>query len=292
MNIKKNIDLFLTANRKVLKQIFRNKLIHTKIVDYNNLYTEVHEKASPCFVLSTGRCGTHLLTKLLALNDKFQVYHEPVPSLIYYSKFAFENNDTKYDEIKTAIDAARYEYIRDSYLLGLQFVETNNRITFFASQLSELYPKAKFIHLVRNPLTFVKSGLNRDWYTGKNSHDEGRIRLKGNEWGGFTNTQKIAWLWENTNQFIESFKQKIVAERIITIRSEDLFKDVKYAESLFEFLESPMISRDKIEKVIGKPTNVSRGNKSSLTDDEFVEQIKPFLTLTEKYDYKLNWNKK
>ncbi len=286
MNIKKNVEFLIHANKQALKHLVRNKKLDLKTsVDYNKLYDEVHEKSSPCFVLSTGRCGTHLLTKLLSKHKKLDVYHEPTPQLIYYSKYAFENTRMKKDELKLLVDGARYEYIRNSYLLDLHFVETNNRITFFAHQLAELYPNSKFIHLVRNPISFVKSGLNRDWYTGRNAHDEGRIKKNDDQWNSFSASQKVAWLWENTNRFVEEFKNAVDDNRHLTIRSEDLFGKKEIASSIFDFIGTEPISPNLIEKTITKPTNVSRSKSDSSVKEKTKEEISGLVGLAEKYDY-------
>jgi len=286
MNYKKNIDRLFTANKNAVKNIVRSRKIHTlKSVDYFNLFKEVHENASPCFVLSTGRCGTHLLTKLLSEHKKVDVYHAPSPELVYYSKYAFENADNKGEEIKRIIDAARYEYIRDSYLLEQQFVETNNRITFFALQLSLLYPESKFIHLIRDPVDFVKSGINRGWYSGSNEHDEGRIELNSEEWTHYSDAKKIAWLWETTNRYIENFKGEIGSQRVMMIKSEELFSDLEMAESIFKHLELKPINSERIKKIIEKPTNVGKKKIKDAFSEREINEIYQAAKLSNKYGY-------
>lgn len=286
MNYKKNIDKIISANKNAVKEILRSKKIHTlKSSDYFNVFNEVHDKSAPCFVLSTGRCGTHMLTKLLSEHKKIDVFHTPIPELIYYSKYAYENNIEKSEELGKIVDAARYDYIRDSYLLGQQFVETNNRITFFAHQLAALYPKAKFVHLVRNPVAFTKSGFNRGWYSGKNEHDEGRIELKSEEWNQYSDLKKIAWLWEATNRFIEDFKNKIEPERVIFLKSEELFSDAEKAGNIFKFLDLDSISPERIKSIIGKPTNVGKMKRKNKLSDIELEEINQVTELAVKYGY-------
>ena len=178
MKIGKAISGLWNTNKNYYKTLVENRKLNVQTdCDYTELYNIVHKEAQPCFVLSTGRCGTALLTKVFEEHSGIEVHHTPTPELVYYSKYAFENQDSLSSEIKHLVDAARYDQIRSSFLLKKTFVETNNRITFFAQQLAELYPKAKFIHLIRNPIDFIKSGLARNWYSGKNPHDEGHIIL-------------------------------------------------------------------------------------------------------------------
>lgn len=288
MNIKKNLGFLIHSNKQAIKHLIRNKKLDLKTtVDYNKLFDEVHKNSSPCFVLSTGRCGTHLLTKLLSQQNKLDVYHEPIPQLIYYSKYAFTNYKVKGNELKILIDGARYEYIRNSYLLDMHFIETNNRITFFARQLAELYPNAKFIHLVRNPIAFVKSGLNRQWYTGKNSHDEGRIVGADEDWEKYSEAQKIGWLWENTNRFVEDFKVDFGENKMLFIRSEDLFSNIEVAQSIFKFLEVESISERLIKKIISNPTNTGGVKSESAKTEKIKNEIMGIVSLSENYGYSM-----
>lgn len=288
MKIIKFFKGFIDSNIQYIKGEFEKRKINLqRDFDYRNLYEIVHKNAVPIFVLSTGRCGTALLTEIFHCYKNIDVHHEPIPELIYYSKFAYENYKTKSKEIKFVVDAARYDQIRNSFLLNKTFIETNNRITFFAYQLSELYPHANFIHLIRNPISFIKSGLARNWYTGKNSHDEGHIILYNNldAWNKFSQTEKIAWLWNETNQFIEDFKSQIKPERVITVYAEDLFKNPETTKEIFYFLNQNPLSNNKIGKIIKIPVN--RGNIKKINSNEIHlnDQLKEILPLSHKYQY-------
>lgn len=285
MNLQRIFRNFVQTNINFVKKEFEQKKINVDPgYDFRELYDIVHREAEPCFVLSTGRCGTELLTKLFQTNRKLRAYHTPSPELVYYSKYAYENWSTKYNELQTAVDTARYELIRNSFILNKKYVETNNRITFFAYQLAQLYPKAKFIHLIRNPISFVKSGLKRDWYTGKNPHDEGRIELNDPEWTGYTNEKKIAWLWNETNKFIESFKESVNRERTLTVFAENLFNKVEESRRIFDFISVEAPADNKIKKLISKPINPGKKGKVNITD-EVMEQLEKELLLRDKYGY-------
>lgn len=285
MNIQRIIREFVKTNIDFAKKEFEQKKINVEPgYDFRELYDRVHRDAAPCFVLSTGRCGTELLTKLFELNTGIKTYHQPIPELVYYSNYAYKNYSRKHEELKTAVDTARYELIRDSFILEKKFIETNNRITFFAFQLAELYPNAQFIHLIRNPESFIKSGLGRDWYTGKNPHDEGRIELNEPEWLNYSNTKKIAWLWNKTNQFIEAFKDTVSAERTITVFAEILFKKAEESQRIFNFLKIPSPDENKIKKLISKPVNPGTKKKIEFLDKD-RDEIKGVITLASEYGY-------
>jgi len=291
MNLRRIIQEFIRTQREFIQYQLEGRRIHDSLdtVDTRRLYQEVHENAEPCFVLSTGRCGTQLLNDIFNVHNQLKSYHNPVPELIYYSGYAYQYHTTRADELSRVVDAARYEYIRDTYLLGKHFMETNNRITFFAYQLAELYPRARFIHVIRNPLDFVRSGLGREWYSGNHPHDEGRIVPGENQaidWDGYSLVKKIAWLWDETNRFIEGFKEGVDPKRLCTITAEHLFSSVADVERIFQFLEVDSLPVRKIRKHLRRPANVSRRSYSlDSADQNEIQQVISRSSIAEKYGY-------
>ena len=188
------------------------------------------------FVLSTGRCGTALITKILASSSSIRCEHNPKPDLEYVSSFVHHNNIDS-QSLKAAVLASRFDlYFLDSYQRGQIYAETNNRISFFASALSELLPKSKFIHLVRDPADFVRSGMRRGYY------QEGSVqyqRLNGSNflaWNKFSPLEKITWEWNEINQNIENFKYLVPSHRVLTIFSESLYTDPGVTHDIYDFI--------------------------------------------------------
>ena len=241
----------------------QSKLYSPKGID-KSLVEDVFN-SSPVFVLSTGRCGTQLLTDLFGLADSVQVEHEPEPELLYPGKYAYEHKN----EIK-ALEAlfigARYERIRNAHIQNKRYIETNNRISFLAEAIANLFPNAKFIHLVRKPEAFIRSGLGRNWYQGANITDEGRIRPADSDFNSWTEADKIAWLWNETNSCIEEFKSKLDSERVMLIRSEDLFSKPEVSEKVFDFLNLKAPLRKDIERIIATPVNKGKSSIKSTID--------------------------
>ena len=197
----------------------------------------------------------------------------------YYAEFAYHKTESEPELVKRIIDSARYEQIRDAWLLGKKYVETNNRITFFCHALADLFPRSTFIHLVRKPEEFITSGLARNWYSGSVLHDEGRITPEGEE---LNQVEKIAWLWNETNTFIENFKQLQPDNRVITVRSEELFHSADTSVRILEFLHLEIPNRKILQKQIATPVNKQSKktvDKSQVTSDLLEE----FAPLRERY---------
>ncbi len=254
----KLLNAWKEEQRHFLENEYRkSRLSESLKVSANDLYSSVHQEAKPVFVLSTGRSGTKLLTNIFETVSDVRVFHQPSPELTYHSGYAFNNYLADPEKLKAIIDVARYEQIRDSFILGERYVETNNRITFFAYQLAALYPGARFIHLVRDPYKYVESGYSRNWYSGDKVMDEGRAvpgPESGIPWGEYDQVQKISWLWLATNRFISTFSDSH-KNRVFLLRSEDLYTSPEKIREMYTFLDLPGIHEEKTRKLIRRPVN-------------------------------------
>lgn len=265
-----------------------------KIGDYISLPGRLMSELDPVFVLSTGRCGTELLVKLFKLANAGVVFHEPHPQLVYASKLVYQSSRGNLRASKLAFLAARYDELREAYLRGQRYIETNNRITFFADAIYELFPKSKFIHLVRHSGDFARSGIRRRYYYG-HDYDDGRLTpVKTNpifiQWDNMSQLKKIGWLWNETNQYIESIKNKFASDRIITIKAENLFRDPSTFISICSFLDLSPPNEKKIKSILKKPRNVQyKGFFPRYTDwsDEQKQELIEVATLAPIYGYQL-----
>ena len=258
-------------NTKYWKALKLRAKLHGHLKDSEVLPEDVLANAAPVFVLSTGRVGTMLLTRLFELEKGLHIEHEALPEMLYTGKLAYAD-PSNIEFTKGAFMAGRYEAIRDCQLQNLRYVETNNRLTFFAPAMAALFPNAKFIHLLRHPDSFVSSGIQRNWYTGKTITDEGRI-APGKDLGIERQQDKIAWLWNATNAFIDDFKAGAGKDRTLTVRSEDLFSNAEEAERIFNWLNFKA-DKTSIQKVLNTPVNSSRKKK---TPQEYNTDLTPLV---------------
>lgn len=272
MKKEKIIKEWISFNIRYWQDLKHRSKLHGHIENSDILPNKVMAHAEPIFVLSTGRVGTMLLTKLFNLKKGLHIEHEALPEMLLAGKTAYESNDISFS--KGAFMAGRYENIRDYHLKSLRYVETNNRLTFFAPAIAELFPKAKFIHLVRHPDSFISSGMQRNWYTGKSITDEGRIAPP--ESLNITEQEnKIAWLWNATNEFIEQFKKNTSKDRIYTLQSEKLFTNTEEAVKLMNWLNLN-IKPELVKNIIDKPINQSKNNKTAFEYDKSLTPLCEF----------------
>ena len=169
-----------------------------EVTNYLDLPKKIFIETEPVFVLSTGRCGTELLVRLFKIAKAGIILHEPRPLVLLASKMAYEMNEEQLYAKKMVFLGARYDLLKHAYLCEKRYIETSNRMTFFADAIYDLFPRSKFIHLVRHPGSFVRSGIRRNYYTG-NENDEGRLTPTEsdpiyNQWNNLSQIRKIGWL--------------------------------------------------------------------------------------------------
>ena len=249
----------LAANAGLVRDYRERRSYHCKPLDYWERLPElVLQETSPVFFLSTGRCGTALLTTVFERLGNVLCHHAPRPELLYSERLAYEQGAEQFEAYKTAILAARFEMLADCLVRGNRYVETNYRVTFFAPHLAALLPRAKFIHLVRHPGAFVTSAVRSNYYLGQYT-DIGRIRPVRGEtvgrWSSMSHLEKCAWLWNETNQFIEAFKTQTDSSRIMTVKSESLFEEPEKTADILDFCQLEPPSLDTIKGWISRPIN-------------------------------------
>jgi len=209
--------------------------------------------------LSTGRVGTNTLAELGKEMPGVLSLHEPQPLLFGLGKQAYQS---KGDRLANAAIVAGLQTCRRE-LRGLNqstYLETSPHVTFVARQLKELFPTSKFIHIIRHPADVVRSGMRRKWYGG-NPTDVWRIEPESgselaSQWCALDALEKNIWSWAETNRWINQFLDEIPESDRMMMTSESLFEgEESTIEQFFEFCGSPLKSRGKVERVLGRKLN-------------------------------------
>jgi hypothetical protein len=276
-----------SLSRRLMKSLLTDSIVLEGIPPLSD---KAATEVEPVFVLSTGRCGTKWLTELLSRSNDVFVNHALQPELIRQSRRAYELGPTNVDFLTEIVRAARDDLISAAHQRSRVYVETNNKITFFAFALKNAYPRSRFVHLYRHPADFVRSGMRRGWYSG-HSHDVGRIVMKeSGQWERLSRVERIAWLWNETNSFIEVFLQELEPDRSIAVQSEQMFSDGKVTLEICRFVGGDDISSFDVNKMLGKRVNVQRQGDFPRFEEWTVEQqeiLRKWCTLASKYRYDL-----
>jgi hypothetical protein len=254
----------------------------------------IFEESVPVFFLSTGRCGTALVSKILDRIPGVACFHKPTPELVYSERMAYQEGLEKLETYETAIRTARFELIADCVVREKVYVETSCRITFFAPHLCSLFPQSRFVHLVRHPGAFVRSAVRWKYYEGSYT-DIGRIRPYAgpvyNAWPTMSPFERAAWLWNETNLYIEQFKDKVAPDRMLTVKAEDLFRDPEAAISIVDHCGLQKPDRDFVSKCIRRPVNAYSGSSSlapyAAWDERLKDDVRRWVTCEDRYGYQL-----
>ena len=246
------------------------------------------------FCLSTGRAGTKLLTKILRTNPELWVEHSPFPELAHHSSLIYESKIS--DEVlRWSFIHARLDILRQVSQAELRYVETNNRISLYAPAVAQLLPNSKFLHIVRHPAEFVRSGMCRGYYERINPELAGHLRPRQEDplselWPSLHRIEKIAWQWNEINSEIEIFKKSLSANRYLLITSEQLFNDPQIYEIIGRFAGINLPLSTKLKKL--RRTKVNKQKRKSFPrysqwNEQQREMLINYAKLAKKYGFKL-----
>ena len=213
---------------------------------------------SPIFILGTGRSGTKALTNLYLQSGRSS-RHEIHPWLnaIGYAKHL---NPGKRFTIDLAIRWGTF------YSNNRQVIDSDQRFFNLTPELIELFPKGKFLHVIRSAKGFVQSAKARGWYLTPEPqihrwayYRPSPVDVKLKCWEGLSQVDRILWYWYYVNDTILCGLSELKHFRKKTIWLESS----NFSQEALDFLEAP---RQNIPK-----TNTSEQNqikKSPLTKEE------------------------
>lgn len=224
---------------------------HVDQATINSMYSEY----PAVFVLTTGRTGSRLLVELLNLCKGINAFHEPSPTMQYFSNFAYHHQE-RHELLAKMLDAARMELVLQTLIRHQIYVEANQCLTFFAPAIAGLFRQARFVHLVRHPGDFVRSAWRKGWHRNDSIWESGRVRLENETtWKAMNEIEKLAWVWTATNQYIENFKASIQKERFHLVRLEDLAADKTATEKLAAFCGGGLPENKAAQALRERPVN-------------------------------------
>lgn len=187
------------------------------------------------FIIGTGRTATVFLKEFFRVNLPDAVsLHEPkrmikLCSNMHLSGVIGKNRLEKYLRCYARAIARRLKKC-DAHIL----VQVDPWLYGFTGLLDAMFENPYVIHIVRNPLTYIPSHLNRMYSSAMVGFLRDAIpywKLRGDqtgdytrgEWKRMTQEEKMAWYWRKCNEFIESESAGLT--RCKRIRYEDLFRD-------------------------------------------------------------------
>lgn len=204
---------------------------------------------APVFFLNTGRSGSGFLENVFSYIEPIRAYHEAFPNLMFFPNYAFHNQH-EHTVLQKVFEASRIELMLEAFIHGKLYVETNHCLVFFVRQISFLFPKARFIHVLRHPGEFVRSAIMKGWHKNNSIWENHRIRMNDEVvWQQMSQTERLAWTWANTHAFIENFKVSTQHD-VLTIKLEDLVSSKIEFHKTIQFLNAELFLDDSIVTVL------------------------------------------
>lgn len=155
--------------------LFVNKSIET----FDAAFFEQHrnqgsEDDTPIFIVGMPRSGTTLVEQILSRHP--QVFAagelEDFKNVLFYSSAAVDL--TRYPDVVRELDADRIHALADLYLEKLRWRSDRPRVTdkmpgnfLYLGMIAVLFPRAKFIHCLRDPVATCLSCYQQPFSTGQ-----------------------------------------------------------------------------------------------------------------------------
>lgn len=234
----------------------------------------------PCFIVSTGRCGSQMLADVLNLHPKLAAFHEPRPLLIREAYLRWANLRSTHYALK-ALRAKRDDMIEKAESKGFIYVDSAHFHSHLIPELEQRY-EPRFVHLYRNGLYFTRSGLERGWYKRRGILHGIKRWLRrhtglsiGNKWEEHrlnpprcltTPFERIAWLWGEINREILRHLENVPNSRRTEVCLEEF--DRTTLKRLLHFLSVPIEAApvEDMMKLAARKPNRTKSSEISYPD--------------------------
>lgn len=186
------------------------------------------------FCQNAGACGSSYIVQLLVDNGFEKTYHERRPDLLQLGLQHFESRVSRSKLIRML------RYTRHDV-----WFEANNRLFSLSRELSDAFPAARFIHLLRHPADAVRSAMSRP---GVEQYLATSPRFRGSLGGPHSASpfERFCWHWANMNRRIMADLNDVehtTGQPRLVLRFEDLIAG--RVEPLEQFLGQPLSVRSR-----------------------------------------------
>ena len=239
------------------------------------------EATSPFFIVSSGRSGTAMLHKALSTLPDVEMHHEYIVHIVQpLAVRRYMGWATREDALKT-LQTTYGSAI--AYSRALLWGDSSNKTSWLIPELAELFPDAKFVHLVRDGRKVASSYFHKlkdECYDDRSTmalaayaaDPTGQLPPppekkywwplarpndpRSTAFSGFSQFERIAWHWAEVNRVILDALEALPGERKHFVRLEELQADPRAPARFFRFL-GLHCSRDTAA-MFTRPHNVNR----------------------------------
>ncbi len=238
------LDSFTVLKHKFIRRFKCQKgLWMERLGFYSELSWEGYQ---PVFIISTGRTGTTFLGGYFFNQfDNVLAYHEPQPD---FYDLGVEMARGNTDELKTKkiITANRKWVLKELDKKSARYyIEANHYLFSLIPIIKEIFPRPKFVHIVRDGREVLRSAYNRGWYRPASSYDYLKATDFSDDsffesWDNLSRFEKIAWYWQKKDRYIcDILKEENNSLRIYFENIFDAENNYAGMEKLINFLGLP-----------------------------------------------------
>lgn len=247
-------------------------------------------QTSPVFLLSSGRSGTKMMEKLLAKCSDIEIHHEYLCNIIQPLGTKYYMGLISHEE---AVAVVKETFLSSILLCEKKiWMDSSNKLCWILPVLLDVFPDAKFVHLIRDGRRVVSSYFNKlhgEIYD-DSSVNKLRMYLSGLSevkppaekkywWPLLTDEkltlehfceksqfEKICLHWHYINEEVRRRLVKVSDGNKLTVKLEGLTSDKKEFDRFLAFLdvESGQIKFEDL----GRPHNVHTPVSFELTHDQ------------------------
>ena len=219
------------------------------------------------FVVSTGRTGTTFLAQA-ATDLGAKGCHEPGPWWLRHLSNAYATGHLDHDRAVRILRSRRGDIGRSA-----PYLEASCLIYGLVAPLLEAFPEARVVHVVRDPRTYVRSGMAWGAYRfgGRPLNLLPYRRLAPPQfrpldlparlrWVFDDQFNRLCWAWSAMNEAMRT--QGAGRDRFSTVRFEDL-TDREQGPAVLGWLARDLglaVDADRLAELAGDPVNASGGD--------------------------------
>lgn len=248
----------------------------------------------PVFILGSGRSGTFQMVKMLENVNGIEAHHEYLFENVLKPAVLYRMGGIGDEEIKGILKQTHVPAVH--YSKTGVWLDSSNALPWIVKPLYELFPNARFIHLLRDGRKVVSSFYHKftevmyddqcvnivnDWLANPGevpapSPEKKYWRpfpRKGEkyfrEFAHYNRFQRLCYYWQDCNMRIHDSLMVVPEAQRLSVRLEDAISD---PATLARFLSMFNVEYDdKFMQVLKRPVNVAIPQNFLLTEQERVE---------------------
>lgn len=189
-------------------------------------------------VISPGRSGTRWVANVMLETTNALVCHAS-PKTLSEVGYLFNHSLISQEEALGAYRFSRSDYLEYASLKQRPFVDLDCKNSPIAHVIAKAYPKCRFIVILRDPLSFIKSGIVRGYFLDKNSQAWGHLDPPPADFDSLPSQDeqifRIAFFWRQVARLSQQMRDQYPS-RVFIVNSSVMFGDPAVISSLLDRL--------------------------------------------------------